>query len=99
MGLLSWRSKTTEPGLTKLPSGSFTVDPNGRILGSTLPQSVPAGHVQAISSLVLRAFATAQQMEMPLSELVADYGSFRLTARELRGGAIVFLSPRTLASK
>ena len=31
---------------------------------------------------------------IPLTELIADYSALKLTARELRGGAIIFLAPR-----
>jgi len=30
---------------------------------------------------------------MPLSELIVNYSALRILARELRGGAIVFLMP------
>jgi len=31
---------------------------------------------------------------MPLSELTLQFGSLQITARELRGGAIIFLTPK-----
>ncbi len=100
MGLLSWFSKTDDtPALSRLPTGSFTVDSDGRILASTLPQSFPAAQVRGISQLVVSTFRKAQQLQMPSGELIAEYGSLRLTARELRGGAIIFLSPRLLSRK
>lgn len=100
MGLLSWFSKPNDTAvLSRLPTGSFTVDSDGRILASTLPQSFSVAHVRGISQLVLSTFKKAQQLQMPSGELIAEYGSLRLTARELRGGAIVFLSPRSLNQK
>ena len=33
---------------------------------------------------------------MPLSEIIIHYSALKLLARELRGGAIVFLMPHTL---
>ena len=100
MGILSWFSKTSDTTvLSRLPSGSFTVDSHGRILASTLPQSCLAVHVRGISQLVLSTFKKAQQLQMPSGELIVEYGSLRLTARELRGGAIVFLTPRALNQK
>jgi len=46
----------------------------------------------------LETFRDAQAAQLPLAELVVNYGSLKLTARELRGGAIVFLSPKSLIS-
>ena len=96
MGFLNFFSKSETPTLTRLPSGSFTVDAQGRILTSTLPTSFPAAHTQEIANQVLAAFRNAQKAQLPLSELVVQYAALKLTARELRGGAIIFLAPQTL---
>ena len=82
--------------LLRLPSGSFSVDRNGDILISTLPQTFPAELVKAIATSVLQAFKSSQTAQLPLSELIVHYPSLKVTARELRGGALVFLSPQTL---
>ena len=37
----------------------------------------------------------ARAAEMPLAEISLDFGSLHITARELRGGAIIFLFPQT----
>jgi hypothetical protein len=97
MGLLSLFKKS-RVRLLNLPSGSFTVDQNGRVLVSTLPQGFPGDLVQDIATQVLTAFRSAQAAQMPFSEVVIRYSSLKLTARELRGGAIIFLSPQTLLS-
>jgi len=95
MGLLNLLSRRgAGPGLMRLPTGSFTLDPGGRIVASTLPRSFPAAHVQQIGALVLATFRSAREARIPLTELVADYSALKLTARELRGGAIIFLAPR-----
>jgi len=93
MGLLNFFAKPA-PTLTKLPSGSFTVGPSGRVLASTLPHSFPQIHLSEISSTVLAVFKDAEQAALPLSEIVVRYGGFKITARELRGGAIIFLQPK-----
>ena len=80
----------------KLPSGSFSVDRAGRILASTLPQTVASADAEAIAQLVLSLFRTAPKHGVPLSELRIRYESLTVTAREMRGGAIVFLSPKRL---
>ena len=95
MGLLNLLSRRGPgPGLMRLPTGSFTLDPGGRIVASTLPRSFPAAHVQQIGALVLSTFRSAREAQIPLTELIVDYAALKLTARELRGGAIIFLAPR-----
>ncbi len=98
MGLLSFFSRAAKP-LLPLPRGSFTVDREGRVLASTLPQAYPPSFAETIGLEVLAAFREAQGAQMPISEFVIRYSSLKLTARELRGGAIVFLAPQTLSSK
>jgi hypothetical protein len=85
--------------LVRLPNGSFTVDAHGRILVSTLPRSFPEPWVGEIAQRVLAAFRAAQDAQIPLAELVAEYSTLKMTARSLRGGAIVFLSPQGLGRK
>ncbi len=93
MGLLSRFTKSA-PTLLKLPSGSFTVDREGCVLVGTLPSSFPANLVNEISKQVLAAFRDAAAAQLPLSEIMINYPSLRISARELRGGAIVYLSPK-----
>jgi len=97
MGLLSLFSKS-EPTLVRLPSGSFTVDRSGRIVVSTLPSSFPENLMDAISTQVREAFQDAKEARMTLTELVIHYPSLKIVARELRGGALIFLVPINLAS-
>ena len=93
MGLLNLFSKAA-PTLLHLPSGSFTVDRNGSVLTRTLPSSFPSDLVGGLGEQVLRTFREAAEAQLPLSELVINYPSLKITARELRGGAIVFLAPK-----
>jgi hypothetical protein len=81
----------------RLPSGCFTVDRSGQIVTSTLPQQFPAGLAQEIAAHVLATFREAQAAQLPLSELVVHLASLKILAREMRGGAIVFLTPQTVA--
>jgi hypothetical protein len=97
MGLLNMFDKPA-PTLLRLPSGSFTVDREGNILVSTLSSSFPADLVGLIAQTVLSVFREAAESQLTLSEVVVSYPSLKVTARELRGGAIVFLVPRTLSS-
>jgi hypothetical protein len=98
MGLLNFFFKTS-PDLLPLPRGSFTVDCDGRVLASTLPHSYPTAFAQDIATEVLAAFRAARDARIPLAELMIRYSSLKLTARELRGGAIIFLTPQTLSSQ
>jgi hypothetical protein len=93
MGFLK-RFSNSSNSLLKLPSGSFTVDREGSVLVGTLPSSFPTALMSEIGREVLDAFRRAESAQLPLSELIMNYPSLRITARDLRGGAIVFLSPR-----
>ena len=102
MGLLSLKSRPedkTDTMLLRLPSGSFTLDPAGRVVASTLPRSFPSHLVQQVSRSIMETFESAREAHMELNELVVDFPAFKVTARELRGGAIIFLAPRSLRQK
>jgi hypothetical protein len=96
MGLLSLFSKPKEAKLMRLPSGSFTLDADGKIMTSTLPQSFPESRMREIGQHVLTSFRVARQAQIPLAEVIINYAALKLLARELRGGAIVFIMPQTL---
>jgi hypothetical protein len=85
---------SAKPELKRLPNGTFTVDAQGRVISSTVPQSVPAALVDEIGRHVVWIFRGAQEARAGVSELVVQYGAFKITAREMRGGAIIFLSPK-----
>src|ERR1043166_554748 len=93
MGILSLFSRSRSNKLVKMPSGSFTLDRDGKVMSSTLPQSFPGDYVRQIGDQVLVAFSKAKKAQMPLTELVVHYSTFKLLARELRGGAMIFLMP------
>jgi hypothetical protein len=94
MGLLSFLDKPA-PTLVRLPAGSFTVDRAGSVLASTVSSSFPTQLMGAITRHVLGAFQSAAEAQLPLAELTINYPTLKITARELRGGAIMFLSPKT----
>jgi hypothetical protein len=98
MGFLSLFTKPAAP-LLSLPRGSFTVDPDGRVIASTLPQVYPGEFVESIGREVVAAFQAAHAAQTPLYEIIVRYTNLKLTARELRGGAIIFLVPQTLSSQ
>lgn len=91
MGFLTSWFKSAKP-LLQLHSGSFSMDRTGRILANTLPSSFPKNLVQTIGKCVSVTFAEAHTAQLPLDELIVHYPGLKITAREMRGGAIVFLS-------
>ena len=98
MGFLNLFSKPIPPALLRLPSGSFTLDRSGRVVVTTLPSGFPTALVLDIGERILSTFRDAQAAQLPLDELVVYYPALKITARELRGGAIVYLAPQTLTS-
>jgi hypothetical protein len=72
----------------------MTIDRNCQVLATTISSSCPQDLVQDIGSQVLRLFREARKAQMPLSELTLQFASLQITARELRGGAIIFLTPK-----
>ncbi|MBC8003258.1 MAG: hypothetical protein H7X97_11795 [Opitutaceae bacterium] len=93
---MSKSAAPSQEALARLPSGSFTVAADGHVLTSTLPQSFGAVKQKEISQAVLKAFRGAQLAGLPMTELVVQYPGIKITAREMRGGAIIFLAPQTL---
>lgn len=96
MGFLTLFARPRSSPLVHLPTGSFTLDRDGRVMSSTLPLSFPQTHLTLIGQKVLAAFAAAKEAQMPLAELIISYAALRILARELRGGAIVYLMPQAL---
>jgi hypothetical protein len=78
-----------------LPTGTITVDRKGHIVASTVSSAYPKSFLQGIGRDVMDLLAEARIAEMPLAEVSLHFGSLRITARELRGGAIIFLFPQT----
>jgi len=98
MGLLSFFSKQETTILVRLPAGSFTVDKNGRVLVSTLPSSFPDKMVDDIATQVRETFREAQVAQLAINEIVIHFPTLKIVARELRGGALIFLVPINLAN-
>jgi hypothetical protein len=97
MGFLSRFAKPA-PTLLRLPSGSFTVDREGSVVAWTLPSSFPSALVSQIAQQVLAVFHDGAAAQLPLSEIIINYPSLKITARKLRGGAIIFLAPPALSA-
>jgi hypothetical protein len=82
--------KPRKTALVELPRGSFTVDGRGKVLTCTLPRSFRP-HVQMVANIVLAAQRSARDAKIPLTELAVSFEGLKLVARDLRGGAIVFI--------
>ena len=95
MGLLNLFTKPKSVALMRLPSGSFTMDRNGKIIVTTLASNFPRELLQDMGQTMIDTFADARKAGLPLDKLVVQYGSLRVSARELSGGTIVFFSPVT----
>lgn len=85
--------------VTQLPSGSVTINRAGQIITSTVSSAYPAEILQSVGREVLGLFREARTSQMPLAEISLHFASLRITARELRGGAIIFLFPQTALSQ
>ena len=97
MGFLTSFFKRAKP-LLQLHSGSFSMDRSGHILATTLPTSFPQSLVLEIGRCVVETFRAGQTAQLPLEELVVHYPGLKITAREMRGGAIVFLSAPNISA-
>ncbi len=69
------------------------------IVTSTVSSAYSKSLLGEIGSEVLVLFREARDAQMPLAEVSIHYGSLLITARELRGGAIIFLLPQTALSQ
>ena len=82
-----------------LPQGTFTIDRGGRLVTSTISNAFPEKLALEIGKAVVDTFRKAQAADIVLTELTINFAALKLTARELRGGAIVFLAPITAGSQ
>jgi hypothetical protein len=100
MGFLKKLSRLfrSHAAVHQLPVGSLTVDRDGRIVTSTVSSAFPKTLLREIGRDVLILFHEAREAQMPLAEVSIHFASLRITARELRGGAIIFLFPQTALS-
>lgn len=93
MGILSIFSKP-RASVQLLPIGSMTLDRNANILATTVSSSFPQELLTQIGAQILSLFKSAAAAQVPLAEVHLHFPSLHITARELRGGAVVFLSPK-----
>src|SRR3954453_11152780 len=96
MGALKQLSQHKPATLARLPSGCFSIHRGGELVGSTLPGSFPEERMLEIGRLVLETFRSAQTTSLLLVDLRIHYSGLLISAREMRGGALIFLTPATL---
>ncbi|MGD0086230.1 MAG: hypothetical protein ABSC24_03795 [Verrucomicrobiota bacterium] len=95
MGFLK-RIFKSRAAVQQLPAGSLTVNRDGKVITSTIASGYPQGLLRDIVRDVLLLFHQAREAQMPLAEFSIHFASLRITAREMRGGAVIFLSPHTV---
>ena len=77
----------------RMPSGCFAVHREGGIICSTLPMWFPTKTAAEIGRVAVAAFRVASETSVSLTELHVRYRGLSILARDLRGGALVFLFP------
>jgi hypothetical protein len=98
MGILNQRVRATPSPvkIERLPSGCFTLHRGGTVTASTLPSTFPQQKMMEIGRAVLTAFRGAEEIDLPLTDLHIHYSGMLVTARDLRGGTLIFIQPVTL---
>ncbi len=97
MGFLK-RFFRSRAAVQQLPTGSLTVDRDGHVVTTTVSSAYPKALLRDIGHEVLAIFHEAREAQIPLAEVNLHFTSLRVTARELRGGAIIFLFPQAAFS-
>jgi hypothetical protein len=97
MGFLK-RFFRSRAAVQQLPTGSVTVDRDGHVVTYTVSSAYPKAMLRDIGLEVLSIFREAREAQMPLAEISIHFASLNITARELRGGAVIFLLPQTAHS-
>jgi len=70
-----------------------TVDRAGNVVASTVASSYPDDVLKELGLEILRLFREARSAQLPVSEFRIQFATLQITAREARGGALIFLSP------
>ena len=97
MGFLK-RLFHSRAAVQQLPTGSVTVDRDGHVVTYTVSSAYPKALLRDIGLEVLSIFHEAREAQIPLAEISIHFTSLNITARELRGGAVIFLLPQTAFS-
>lgn len=97
MGILKPFSRAQKPlRPERLPSGCYTMHRGGALVASTLPSTFSRATMIEIGNVVMEAFQSAREASLALTDLHLKFSGLAITAREMRGGALVFLQPASL---
>lgn len=97
MGVLKPFTREHKPArVDRLPSGCFSLHRGGDLAASTLPADFPEEKILEIGKVVLELFRSAQASNLVLTDLHIRYSGLMISARDLRGGALIFLTPASL---
>ena len=66
----------------------------GVLIASTISSRFPRASMEEIAKLVLRSFLEGRNAGLPLAEFTVKLGAINVRAVEMRGGAMIFVSPR-----
>ena len=95
MGILKPANRSSLPfNAEHIPSGCFSVHRGGGVVASTLPSWFSPKLTMEIARTVLDAFRNTAETTLPLNELHVHFSGVTILARELRGGALIFLHPQ-----
>ena len=72
------------------------VDRRGNVLTGTVGSEFSSRLLADIAQEILLLFRDAREAQIPLTGLNFHFASLRVTARELQGGAIIFLAPHNV---
>lgn len=93
MGVLKPYSRAAVPIAERLPQGCYSVHKDCNIVQSTLPSWFPEKTALEIARVVLASIKSAQEANLAVTELNIRYSGLDIAARDLRGGALIFLNP------
>jgi hypothetical protein len=97
MGVLTTMRERNSVTVDRLPGGCFSLHRGGEIAGSTLPGTFAPEKMAEIGRIVMEAFRRAQEANLLLTDLRFHFSGLQICARDLRGGALIFLTPATLS--
>jgi hypothetical protein len=97
MGFLNLFQKRAATPL-RIPKGCISLDSKGQPLSGTIPSDFPKEVVSKVGAAVLGTFREAMEARIPLQEITIHYRSLRITAKSMRGGAMIFLVPLMMSS-
>lgn len=97
MGVLTTMRDRKSVTVDRLPGGCFSLHRGGEIAGSTLPGNFAPEKMAEIGRIVIETFRRAQEANLLLTDLRFHFSGLQISARDLRGGALIFLTPATLS--